>query len=96
MAGSNNCEVDNKERVIKKIQVDNKVRTRRALQILAGEDESPRSNPQSYPPHFTCKMELEQKITFNPWAVENSFTQEIGSKPASIRSNNESEFVIEI
>ena len=36
------------------------------------------------------------KRTFNPWGVEKSFIQEIGSKPAAIRSNNESVFVIEI
>ena len=41
-------------------------------------------------------MNPERKRTFNPWAVEKSFTQEIGSTPATIRSNNESEFVIEI
>ena len=68
----------------------------RAVQIMAGEDESPRSNPQSYPTHFRCKMDLENKRNFNPWAIENSFIQEIGSKPATIRSNNESEFEIEI
>ena len=64
---------------------------RRALQILAGEDESPRSNSQSYPTHFRCKMDPEKKRTFHPWAIEKSFTQEIGSKPAITMSNNESE-----
>ena len=33
---------------------------------------------------------------FNPLAIEKRFTQEIGSKPATIISNNESEFIIEI
>ena len=41
-------------------------------------------------------MDLGKKRKFNPWAIEKSFTQEIRSKPAIIRSNNESEFVIEI
>ena len=36
----------------------------------------------------------EKKI--QPVAIENSFIQEIGSKHATIRWNNESEFVIEI
>ena len=31
-----------------------------------------------------------------PVAIEKSFIQEIGSKPATITSNNESEFIIEI
>ena len=41
-------------------------------------------------------MELGNKLTFNPWAIEKSLTQEIGSKPATIRSTNESDFIIEI
>ena len=46
------------------------------------------------PWHFRCKMDPEKK--FNPLAIKNSFTQELGSKPATTRPNNESEFVIEI
>ena len=78
------------------MQGDSRVGRRRALPILAGEDESPRSKLQSYVTHFTCKMDLENKRTFNPWTIENSLTPEIGSKPATIKSNNESEFIIEI
>ena len=51
MAGSNNGETEIKERVVKKMQVDSRVGRRRAFQILA-EDESPRSNPQSYLTYF--------------------------------------------
>ena len=36
-------------------------------------------------------MDQENKIKFNSWALEKCLTQEIGSKPATIRSNNESE-----
>ena len=43
-----------------------------------------------------CKMDPEKKRTFDPWATEKSFTQEFGNKLATIRSNNEFEFVIEI
>ena len=42
------------------------------------------------------KMDPEKKRIFNPWAIERTFSQEIGSKPATIRSNNESELVFEI
>ena len=69
---------------------------RRALQILAEEDESPRSNPQSYPTNFRYKLDPEKKRKFNPWAIEKSFNQDIGSKPVTIKSNKESDFVIEI
>ena len=55
-----------------------------------------RSNPQLYPTHFRCKIDPEKKRTFHPRAIEKSFSQEIGGKPATIRSNNESEFVIKI
>ena len=74
---------------------DNRMGRRRALQILAGEHESPRSHPLSYPAHFRFKKDRGKKKKINPWAIEKNFTQEIGGKPATIRSNNESEFVIE-
>ena len=77
------------------MQANSRVGRRRALQILAGEDESPRSNPQTYPTHFRYKMDPENKKNFNTCPIEKSFTQEIGSEPAIIRSNNQSKFVIE-
>ena len=78
------------------MQANSRVGRRRALQILAEEDESQRSNTQSFPKHFTCKMDPEKKRTFHQWAIEKSLTQEIGSKPATIKSTNESELFIEI
>ena len=74
------------------MQADGRVGRGKALQILAGEDESPRLNPVSYPTQFRCKFDPEK---FNPWTIEKSFTQEIGSQPTTIRSNNKSEFVVE-
>ena len=41
-------------------------------------------------------MDPENRRKFNSWAIEKSFTQEIENKPVTIRSNNISEFVIEI
>ena len=96
MAGSNDCEMEQKERVIWKLQADNRVGKRRPLQILAGEDESPRSNFISYHTHFRCKMDPEKKIKFNPWAIEKNYIQEIGRKPVTIKSINETEVVFEI
>ena len=94
MTGSNNCEVEMKERVIKKMQADSKMGRRRALESIARENESTRSNTQIHPTHFNCKMDPEKKIS--TWAVEKSFTQENGCEPATMRPNNESEFFIEI
>ena len=69
MAGSYNCEVEIKERVIKKMQADSKVVRRRAHQILRSEDESARSNPQSYSKNFRCRMDPKKKIKSNPRAM---------------------------
>ena len=85
MVGINDCQIEKKERIIKKMQADRRVGRRSALQILAGEDESPRSNPHSYPTHFRWKMDPEKKMKLGPWAIEKSFTQEIGSKPATVK-----------
>ena len=57
-------------RVNAKKQADSRMGRRRALQILAGREESPRSNPSSYSTHFRCKMDPEKKKNFNPWAIE--------------------------
>ena len=65
MAVSNNCEVETKERVTKK-QADRRAGRKRALEILAGKDESPRSNPRSHPTHFRCKMDPDKNRKFNP------------------------------
>ena len=35
-------------------------------------------------------------MKFGPWAIVKSLIQETGSIPATKRSNNESEFVIEV
>ena len=76
------------------MQADSRVGRRKAPRIMEGEDKSPSSNNHSNPTHFRCKLHLENKRKLNPWAIESSFTQVIGSKLATIRSNNESEFVI--
>ena len=96
-AGSKECEVDKREVAIKHIQAESKVGRRRAIQMLAGEDESPRNNAISYPTHFRCKMITDENKKYNPWAIEKSFTNEIGKKPISIRSSAQpSEYIIEI
>ena len=96
MEGTNYCEIEIKERVNEKMPADCRMGSRRVLQILAGEDVSPKSNPRSHPTHFRCKMDPKNKIKLNPWVVEKSLIKEIESTPDTIRSNNESDFVIEI
>ena len=78
------------------MQADSRLGRRRVLQIMAGEDECPKSNPQSYPTRLRCKLDPEKKTKFKPWAIEESFTREIGSKPATTRTNSDSDFATEI
>ena len=52
------------------MKADRRVGKQKALQILAGEDESQRSNPQSYHTHFRRKMYPGKKRKFNPWGIE--------------------------
>ena len=63
MAGSDSCEVEVKERAIEIMQADSRVGRRRALKFQAGEDESPRLNPQSNPIRFRCKEDPEKNST---------------------------------
>ena len=56
---------------------------RLALQILAGKDESPRSNLNSYPTHFRCKFEPENKIKLNLWAMERASPKISDANPLS-------------
>ena len=46
--------------------------------------------------NMKCKTDPEKKRKFNAWAIEKSFTQEIGSNPATTGWNNESKFFNEI
>ena len=65
IVGSKDYEMERNERVTRKMQADSRLGGIRALQIL-GEDESARSNPHSYPTHYRCKMDPENKRKFNP------------------------------
>ena len=60
MAGSNDCEIEIKERVTKIVQADSRAGRRGALQILAGEDKSPRSN-FSYTLHISDAKWIQKK-----------------------------------
>ena len=62
-----------------------KVGRERAMQLTTRDDESPRSNPVSYPTHFICKMDEEIKTKFNSWSIEKCCIQAIRNKPVGIR-----------
>ena len=51
------------------MQTDSRVGRRRALQKLARQYESQRSNHHSYPPHFRCKMDPESKGKIKTFAI---------------------------
>ena len=95
MAGSSNCEVEKRETVNKNCKLISEWEDEHLFKSWQ-EKMSLRSNPLSYPTPYRCKMDSEMKRKFNPWAIEKSFSQEKGSKPATKRSHNEFEYVIEI
>ena len=51
------------------MQGDSREEIRKALQILAGEDESPRSNTHSYSIYFINKMDPEKKRKLSPLKI---------------------------
>ena len=81
MAGSINCEVEIEEMVIKKFKAISRVGRRRAFQVLAIEDESPRSKPQSNPTHFRCKMDPENERNFNLWQKKRASPMNLEANP---------------
>ena len=94
-AGSRECGIEQGERRIKEVQEKEKVGRRRAIQILRGDDESS-FNGNSFPTHFSCKMDPAKKRSFTPWALEKCITHELASKPSSIRSKGDTEFIIQV
>ena len=96
MAGSNNCEVRLKERVSKRSKLIADWVDEELIKIWhEGKDESPRSNPQTYLTHFRCIIYPKNKEN-QPVGNRKEPHPKSGSKPATIRSNNKSEIVIEI
>ena len=61
IAGSKDCEVEQKERRIKDVQNEERVGRRRAIQIMSGEDTDPTHNTKQYATHFSCIITLEEK-----------------------------------
>ena len=96
IAGSRECEAEQRERKIKEVRAKEKVGRRRAIQILSGEDETPANKSTKFPTHFSCQMSPEQKKKFSPWMIQKCFTQELDNKPRTIRTKSESEFIIEV
>ena len=62
MAGSSDCDVENKEKSIEEIQTGSKAGRSRALQLLAGDDESSTSKPITFLTQVICKMDRGTKL----------------------------------
>jgi len=43
-----------------------------------------------------CIMTAEEKKSFTPWSIEKSISQELQTKPKTIRSRTDTEFIIEV
>ena len=92
MAGPNNCEVEIKDRAIKKCKPTAEWEDEELFKSWQ-EKMSVQDQTLNHTLH-TWDAKWIQERKFNTWAVEKNFTREIGSKPATIRSNNETEFFI--
>ena len=90
------CKREQKERRIKEVQNEEGVGRCRVIQIMSGEGTEPTTNTKKYVSHFSCIMTLEGKISFTPWSIEKSTTQELGTTLKTIRSQSETKFVIEV
>ena len=63
---------------------------------MSGEGTELTTNTKKYVSYFSCIMTLEGKIFFNPWSIEKSITQKLGTTLKTIRSQSETKFVIEV
>lgn len=94
--GSRECVRQQKEQLLVEIQEKERVTIRRARQIIEGETEAPTKASKKFPTHFNCMMGEENKRKFTPWLLEKSISNCLGSKPRTIRTLNNTTFVVEV
>ena len=73
MVGSNYCETEIKEWVIKKSKLISEWEGEGLFKFWQ-EKLVKKIKPSVYPTHFRCKMDPEKKRKFNQWAIEKRFT----------------------
>ena len=94
--GSKECVRQLKEQVLVEIQEKERVTIRRARQILEGECEHSVKPAKRFPTHYNCTMAEGSKKKFTPWLLEKSISKCLGSNPRTIRTLNNTTFVVEV
>ena len=96
MVGSKVCQKQVREAELLRIQLQQKVPFRRALQIMSGEQETSKQLRKDFAHIFDCKMAENDKKKFLPWMLEKCLTNYLGGKPKCIRSKTKDTISIEI
>lgn len=93
-AGSRICSRYIREATILKIQLEQKVSLKRAMQIERGENLNTFTRSETYPDILEIKMSETDKKQFNPWLLDKCLSN-IGGKIKNIRSVNSQTYSIE-
>ena len=95
-AGSPICQKYLKEEALIRIQEEEKVTLMRARQMMENNNEYVDRPKQQFTTHYDCKMDEKDKRKFTPWLLEKCLTQQLGSKPTTIRTTNNTTFTVEV
>ena len=95
-AGSIECQKYQREEALIKIQEEEKVTAMRARQMMENNNEYTEHSKQQFTTQYDCKMNENDKRKFTPWLLEKCLTQQLGSKPRTIRTSNNNTFTVEV
>ena len=101
LAGDRTCRRYLHEQEILNVAQHEKVSIQRAKQILSTNSNNSRSttsrpNSEVFPAVFNCKLDPANKRKITPFLLEKCIEQIIGSKPRTIRTRDESTFVVRV
>ena len=94
--GSKECVRQLREQVLVEIQEKERVTIKWARQILKGKCEHPVKPAKRLPTHYSCTMVEGSKRKLTPWLLEKSISKSLGSNPRTIRTLNNTTFVVEV
>lgn len=92
--GSRDCSRQIRECEVLRIQEENRVSFKRAIQIEKGEEATSTTTYQPLPEVFTIHMTPTDKIKLKPWRAEKYIRDFLGDSPEDFRSINNSTFTI--
>ena len=92
-AGSRECSKYQKEEILIRIQVEEKMT---ANKMMANNNEYVERAKQQFNTHFNCKMNKSDKRKFTSWLLGKCLVRELDSKPKTIRTTNSTTFTVEV